>query len=126
MVVFKTFKFAIGVDLRNGKEIFRVESIGFFSTCISGKPLIFKEEKVLLDDKQILSYGDIMKTQVHHSPDGLKVLILDGNRTIYIFFLHDIAKLEQTSKNIPLESDDVSICWLQNSEKIVIAYKEKF
>ena len=35
--------------------------------------------------------------QVHHSPDGLKVLILDGNKTMLILYLHDIKKLTKTS-----------------------------
>ena len=64
--------------------------------------------------------------QVHHSPDGLKVLILDGNKTMLIWYLHDIDKLTETSQTIPLESMCVAIGWFKNSENIVVAYENKF
>ena len=53
----------------------RVESEGRFSTCVSGWPIVFRDKKVFHKDKEIMMYEDINFTQVHHSPDGLKVLI---------------------------------------------------
>ena len=66
---------------------------------------------MLLDDEEIMTYGDSRYTQVHHSPDGLKVLILDGDKTMQVFYLHDTGELAENSQTIPLESKDVSIGW---------------
>ena len=74
-------------------------------------PIVFKEKKVLLDNQEISTYQDVKETQVHLSPDGLKLLILDGAKTLQIFYLHDIDKLKETMKTIPLESALVAICW---------------
>ena len=74
-------------------------------------PIVFKEKKVLLDNQEISTYQDVKRTQVHLSPDGLKLLILDGAKTLQIFYLHDIDKLKETMKTIPLESALVAICW---------------
>ena len=49
MIVFATGQFVIGFDLQNEKETFRIESEGQDATTISGKPLVLKNKKVLLD-----------------------------------------------------------------------------
>ena len=48
LLIFTTGRFAIGFDLENEIEIFRTESEGFYSLCISNKPLVFKDKRVLL------------------------------------------------------------------------------
>ena len=49
-VVFTTGKLAIGFDLQLQKEIFRTESLGLYSALAQNKPIIFRDEKVLLDE----------------------------------------------------------------------------
>ena len=58
-----------------------------------------------------MTYDDEYCAQVHHSPNGLKVLVLDGDKTMQVFYLNDIGKLTETSQTIPLESMNVSIGW---------------
>ena len=48
-LVFTTGKFAIIVDLTNGKEIFRTESEGRYSISVLDRLITFKDTKVLLD-----------------------------------------------------------------------------
>ena len=40
---------------------------------------------------------DIDYVKVYPSPNGLKVLILDGDKTMQVFYLNDIGKLTETS-----------------------------
>ena len=50
IIVVPTYKFAIGIDLAREKEIFRLDSEGFFSTLVGQEPITFKDRKVLLGD----------------------------------------------------------------------------
>ena len=95
-VVFSTGKLAIGFDLQLQKEIFRTESWGFYSALVQNKPIIFRDEKVLLNEQVITTFEDRHSTRVHISPDRLKALIR-CDKTIKIFFLHDLNKVKERS-----------------------------
>ena len=62
MIVFTTGRFAITFDLVNKKIITKVESEGNYSIFACKKPLIFKDEKVLLGDQEISTYEDAVYT----------------------------------------------------------------
>ena len=49
MIVFTTGQFVIGFDLQKEQETFRVKSEGRVAQAISGKPLVLRDKKVLLD-----------------------------------------------------------------------------
>ena len=49
--------------------------------------------------------------------DGYGVVRIDEARKIMqVFFLHDIEKQKDRIKIIPLEAENVSLCWFKNSE----------
>ena len=58
------------------------------------KPIILREQKVLLGEKEIHSYEDASLIKFHISPDGLKLLLLDNKeQKILIYYLQDPLKL---------------------------------
>ena len=73
-----------------------------------------------------MTFNNVEHTRLYISPDSLKLLVLDGTKTMQILYLKDTEKITENSKTIPLESIAVSICWFKNSENIVVAYKKKF
>lgn len=81
---------------------------------------------MLLGDQEIMTFNNVEHTRLYISPDSLKLLVLDGTKTMQILYLKDTEKITENSKTIPLESIAVSICWFKNSENIVVAYKKKF
>ena len=48
-IAFTTGKFAIGVDLKDGKEIFREESEGFYTASVFRKPILFQNKRITYD-----------------------------------------------------------------------------
>ena len=68
-ILFTTGDYAIGFDLINEKEIFKKDSEGQSTTYVDQNPIIFKENKVYLDDQEISTYHDASKTQTHLSLD---------------------------------------------------------
>ena len=128
MVYYTTGKFFIGFDLENEREAFRTESEGQDTTFALGKPVVLRGKKVLIDELEISTYEDAEQIQTHLSPDGLKVLIVNyRSKIMQIVFLHDIKKLKDRIKTIPLEEAQFqpSICWFSDSEQFMIAYYGK-
>ena len=124
MVIFTTGQYAIGFDLQKEEETFKIESEGYSSTAISQKPLVFKDNKILLESSEISTYEDLGKMQAHLSPDRLKLLVVDTKRKVLqVIFLHNMVKLKERAKTIPLESGHVSVSWFSDSEQIVVGYQ---
>ena len=61
-LIFTTGEFAIGIDLKNEKEIFKTKSLGRYSTLAFHKPVLLRDRKVLLNDKEISTYEDAQRT----------------------------------------------------------------
>ena len=56
--MFSTGKLAIGFDLMNQTELFRIESEGNSTALVLKKPLTFLNNKVYFNDKEISTYED--------------------------------------------------------------------
>ena len=100
-------------DLENRKEIFRVASSAYHPAVSSRalkQPLIVKGNTILFDKIELSTFDDPSLAQAHPSPDGLKVL-LKVDQTLKIVYLHDMQKLKERIKTLPLDSFEVSFCW---------------
>ena len=69
---------------------------------VKEKPVILKENRILLDSIELSTFTDAETTQVIPSPDGLKVL-LKVDSLIKIVYLHDMQKLKERTRTLPLE-----------------------
>ena len=77
--------------------------------------MIQKQNRIFLDLIELSTFIDPELTQVIPSPDELKVL-LKVDSVMKIVYLHDMQKLKERTQTLPLESFDVSFCWLPDSE----------
>ena len=82
---------------------------------------------MFLGDQELATFVGGARTWLSLSPDGLKLMITDGEiLSMYIVYLHDPKKLKERTQVFSLESRDYHVCWFQDSERIVIAYEDKF
>ena len=80
------------------KIVLSKSSDGFSTASVHDELLVYKDNKVYLDDQEISTYEDAKFTQAHLSPDKLKLLLIDEKKlTMQIIYLKNLRKLKERS-----------------------------